>query len=223
MKTVQEAFRSVDENLLINGYYLVEYPEKLDDFDDNVTIKEAKEYTQYQLHQYLHRLKNLPIEQSDSNGIFYMYRVMKDGMGDFTDGLTFVEDLKKDGVEAGNYAYDFTPQAEVLGWHIADNEITQKHLYDLLTEIMFELSIFGYDQEKMEAENNKLSEAIENLDKAKVSEHVDLSDFFEDEVAQDEQEDQLEHAAIIAAGEYSEYSRRKELTQIMQGLGIQTK
>ncbi len=221
MKTVQETLKNIDEKSLIDNY-LETYPVSLDDFEDEVTIGDARRYSQYRLHTYLSRLKEMKITKSSNQGIFFIQRKMEDGLGIGTDfNLVFVDDLKKKGLDANSYAYEFSPQTEIMGWWIADNQLTQRYLLDLLVDIMEEASFFGYEQENLKKEldtiTTQIDEIKENPGKLvsfdKVREEFDFDKL-------NSKEDDLSNAALNAELIYREYSRKKELKEIIDKLGI---
>ena len=142
-------------------------------------------------------------------------------MGDTDYDLVFVDDLKKYGLAARSYAFEFTPQNEIMGWWIADNELTQTYLIELLVYILEEASFFGYKQEGLQKELDKIERGMKQ-----VKENPDSLVSFDsaEEIfnfdKQTDKEEKLETKAFRAELEYSEYSRKKELTEIMRKLDL---
>src|SRR5699024_8528031 len=68
------------------------------------------------------------------------------------------------GVEAPNYGIEYTPQEEVMGYWVADTEMTQYYLNDLMVEIMWDASFFGVKQEKLPEAIKELEEANKEID-----------------------------------------------------------
>lgn len=220
METVQEVLRNVDEKKLID-YYLSIYPISINDFDENITIGNAKNYTTYRLHRYIDDLKAIQIKSDNNKGIFFISR-KEDGTGDNTvTNLVFTSDLKKYGTQAESYAFEFSSQNEIMGWWIADNGLTQTYLLDLLVEIMEEASFFGYKQEGLEKEVSKLAISIKEIDK-NPGKSISFDDFKKkfDFDKQSPEEEKLETKIIQAQIEYSEYSRKKELEEILEKLDL---
>ena len=220
MKTVQETLNCVDEKKIID-YYLSTYPISINDFDENITIGDAKKYTTYRLHRYIDDLKTIQIKSDDNQGIFFTSRKEDETGDDVVTNLVFTNDLKKYDVQAESYAFEFSPQAEIMGWLIADNELTQAHLLDLLVEIMEEASFFGYKQEGLEKEANKLAVRIKEIDK-NPGKSIPFDDFKKEFNfdKQSPEEEKLETKIIQAQIEYSEYSRKKELAEIIEKLDL---
>lgn len=222
MKTVQKALKCINEKELIDNY-LETYPVSLDEFDEEVTIGDAKEYSRYRLHHYIERLKKMKIKSDNNQGNFFVQRRMKDGMGDVDYDLVFIDDLEKYELKAHSYAFEFTPQNEIMSWWIADNKLTQAYLLDLLVYILEEASFFGYNQEGLQGELDKIERGMKQVKEHPNSLVLFDIDKFEKSLNFDKQtdkEDQLENKAFRAELEYSEYSRKKELSEIINKLGL---
>ncbi|WP_369931541.1 DUF6557 family protein [Lactobacillus sp. ESL0230] len=71
--------------------------------------------------------------------------------------------MREKGGDAQSFDYIMTEQAEVMGYHIADNKLTKYYLTELLTDIMYETSFFGFKQEHLQAEIKQLQQAYSKL------------------------------------------------------------
>lgn len=150
MQTVQAAFRQADTEELIDAY-LSEYPLRMDDFADEVTIGEAKTFTRIKLRDYLERLRNLPIKAAtEGEHLFYVYHRPKEGIAEAAFALVLLAELKQKRIRAADYAFEFTDQAEIMGYYIADSRLTKHYLTELLVYIMYEASFFGFEQEDLQ-------------------------------------------------------------------------
>lgn len=165
MKTVQEVLRETDKEELVERY-LNEYPISLQDFDDDVTIGDAKQYARLLIGNYIERLRTLKTKPSDDNciWIFYVYHYEKDGVEEPSFNLTSLNELRDKGIKAASYAVEWTEQAEILGYYIAENELTNYYLTDLLVDILYEASFFGIEQEDLPKEKRELDQAIEEVE-----------------------------------------------------------
>ncbi|KRL78260.1 DUF6557 family protein [Ligilactobacillus equi] len=179
MKTVQEHLKQANIDNLINAFYY-KYPAKLDDFADDVTIAQAKKYNYDSMYMFIENLKKTPItpNNDDKTWIFYVYHNINDYMPEPIFNLTPLKELKELGSQAYSYAYEFTPQAEVLGYFIAENKLTTYYLEDLLVEILYEMSFFGLKQEELPVEKTKLDEQIKEF-KATNPNQLSVDDFLE--------------------------------------------
>lgn len=81
--------------------------------------------------------------------IFFIYEYLGSYKLDQNRGLSTVADLREKGVEALNYGIEYTPQEEIMGYWVADTEMTQYYLNDLMVEIMWDASFFGVEQQKV--------------------------------------------------------------------------
>lgn len=91
MKTVQEKLREANKIKLIDAYF-DKYPVRLDDFDDDISIGEARKHARQVISDYIDRLCNLKVEKTDDNKtwLFYVYHYAKDG----------IEELRSKGITA---------------------------------------------------------------------------------------------------------------------------
>lgn len=150
MQTVQAAFRQADTEELIDAY-LAEYPLRMDDFADEVTIGEAKAFTRIKLREYLERLRILPVKAAtEGEHLFYAYHRPKEGIDEPTFALVLLTELRQKGIRAADYAFEFIDQSEIMGYYIADNRLTKHYLTELLVYIMYEASFFGFEQEDLQ-------------------------------------------------------------------------
>lgn len=219
MKTVQEVLQNANEKELIDNY-LATYPSSLDDFDDDVTVGDARKFARLQLHQFIDKLRNLQIKKSENQGIFFVSRTTEDG-DIVTNNLVFLDDLKKYGLKAYTYAYEFSAQAEIMGWWVADNKLTQYYLVSLLVGIMEEASFFGYQQEGLQKEKDLLEDRAKEVKENKVKtvsfDEVAKKFNFDQEGPK---EKELKDKVLDAQLAYNQYSYEKELTEIIKQLDI---
>lgn len=220
MQTVQESLWNVDEDQLIAAY-LAAHPLNLGGVDPDQTIGEVQAEIHTGLHAYLKRLKELPIKEpaSGSNGIFYVYHCLGTELGiDF--GLTFFDDLRSRGINAHNYDYVLAEQAEILGYLIADTDLTQYYLPELLVNIMYEASFFGFKQEYLAQAKAQLDETAEKAENAAADDGLDellakldsKADYLSDE------EQQLQRHAWGAVSAFNEHAKSVELAKVIASL-----
>ncbi len=163
MKTVQETLREMDKKELLRKFFY-EHPNKLDSFDDDLTIAQAKERANKVIGKYIERLETMEVKPNDRQMIFYMYEYLGSYKLDQNRGLCTVADLQEKGIEAPNYGIEYTPQEEIMGYCVADTEMTQYYLNDLMVEIIWDASFFGVEQEKLPEAIKELEEADKEID-----------------------------------------------------------
>ena len=75
MKTVQETLREMDKKELMRKFFY-EHPNKLDSFNDDLTIAQAKERANKVIGKYIERLETMEVKPNDRQMIFYMYEYL---------------------------------------------------------------------------------------------------------------------------------------------------
>ena len=224
MRTVQELLKSMAEEKLINAY-LYRFPVNVQNWSNNdEKIGEVKATIYKEMHKYLERLKKLPILKDDDQGIFFVHRCIKDDINGQTFQLIFLNELKEKREATQSYSYNFIEQEKIMGYWVAETALTKYYLEDLMVDILYEASFFGFTQEHLQEEKDELDRRIAEDD----SETISVEDFFaelEEEQGykfdrQSSDEQKLEMKVIKIAGEYWEHSRKKELHNVIKLLGI---
>lgn len=226
MKTVQETLREMNKKELLRKFFY-EHPNKLDSFDDDLTIAQAKERANKVVGKYIERLETMEAKPNDRQMIFYMYEYLGSYKLNQYRGLSTVADLQEKGVEAPNYGIEYTPQEEVMGYWVADTEMTQYYLNDLMVEIMWDASFFGVKQEKLPEAIKELEEANKEIDEG-LEESFNSYEEFEDFLYGDEprppklsKEDAAEKQKIIQTvnhlhKKFNHHLQQKEIDQILK-------
>ncbi len=140
MKTVQEWLKEVDEGKLVNTYF------SLPSNAFSIAILEKRETPEVIL-AFVRRLKSLTPETPQKQRVFFASTSYRDGIElilcDWDDLLT------KQRPERGDCV--FSEFAHVMGYWVADTELTLKWIYDVLAGVLAQLSFFGYTQEEQTA------------------------------------------------------------------------
>ena len=63
--------------------------------------------------------------------------------------------------------YEFTRQEEIVGFLVSDTEFTQREIYEVLADVLYEASFFGYEQERLEDKIQKLRRAEKAIEEGK--------------------------------------------------------
>lgn len=225
MKTVQEYFRELNEESLIR-YYLYKYPINLDEIEnEDLTVKAAKELIWDKLRKYIERLRNIDTEKSKDGEdcILFYHKKMENGFPDDTSSLVYLNELMEKEEEADIYDYIFTRHAEILGFYVADTEMTQEHMIPLLTDVMHTASIFGFEQERLQDEVKKLLETAEKTENGNTV-YYRLDDIREEwglkKEEEDPTEDELRRAVTRASFEYDRYCKKRELKALICNINI---
>ena len=167
MKTVQQHLKELDTERLLRRY-LFEHPIEyglLAFRELSVSQIEAR-YTE-RLRSFIEHLKGLEIEDNPdgSTGIIFACRrmdILESGPIDYV--LIYAEEALKEELMAPTYAYDFSEQAELMRFLVADNEFTQRKIYGLMSDILYEASFFGFGEVYRDEALNYFNRANEDLD-----------------------------------------------------------
>ena len=228
MKTVQETLREMDKEELMRQF-LYKHPSKLENFDDDMTIVQAKKRAKEVITKYIERLENMAVKPNDEQMIFYMYEYLSSYNLKQNRGLSTLGDLREKGVEAPNYGIEYTPQEETMGYWIADTEMTQYYLNDLMVEILWDASFFGVEQEKLPEANKELEEANKEIDEG-LEESFSSYEEFEDFLYGDDprppklsNEDETERSRIAEKvnqlhRDFNKHLQQKEIDKILKEL-----
>lgn len=223
MKTVQQHLRELDTDRLLREY-LFEHPIEygLPAFRELSVSQIEILYTE-RMRSFIEYLKRLKIEDDPdvSPGILFACRRMDWlGSGQTDYSLVYAEEALRDGLRAPTYAYDFSEQAEIMGFLVADNEFTQRNIYGLMADVLYEASFFGFNEEFRDEALRDISRTIKNLDKGKTIPSSELRimiqtcNYTEPE-EEDSEERMLRNDAEMAVMKYNEYCRDKELETIV--------
>lgn len=220
MKTVQEYFKEVKEEELIN-YYLYKHPIKLEDIsNDWVTVREIKEIITENLRAYIERLRNMTIEASLDNQehILFCHDMMENGISTNTSSLVCLDELMEKKEEAQTYDYIFTPQSEMLGFYVAETEYTKDNLIQLLVDVMHTASVCGFKQEHLQETIKEIECSIRN-DQTENAQYYSIDEIYKEFGIKirknDSQEEELRGKATHTIWEYNQYCEKKALKELL--------
>ena len=177
MKTVQQYLRELDKDILIDKYLPLineEISRSINKSNENAPIVRQK--FRDKISEYIDRLRNLPIKPSSDGktGLIYIYLLNGDKpqkMFEFAN----LEDVIELGTKAENYSYLACYQEEIVGFYIAETPLTQRYIYDLMINVMYEASFYGYEDE----EKTGLLKTLEEFDNGTAELHeVDIDELF---------------------------------------------
>lgn len=178
MKTIQQYLKEVDKQQLINEYFYT-YPINLNDIkniDADASVLEIIARRRKRIEKYIDRLINLKINQpkDEDNCLVFAYKVFKDDWKDTDYAIVEVKEVLEKEINEdtyiNNYGCMFTEQEEILAYLIADNALTQNNIYGLLSYILYEASWFGFENEYLEEEKQKLDNAFKEIEEGDLKE-----------------------------------------------------
>lgn len=242
MKTVKDFFCTLDADYLVDTYFdkygktLSYYYNEKGKKIATMTIAEFVEEKKKFLHEYIDYLKTIEVTPSKDGKqwIIYAYNKLEGyyyWSGTVGTELCCLDELKADPENCQNYGYLMTEFSEILGFLVADNQYTQGNIYEVIADVMYEASWYGYRQERLEAARKSLEEADEEIKKGSGKTYDSTDELFKDLLGEEyyneikdstyhetDKEKELEYAAQKARHEYEHYSMVKERKLIFETL-----
>ena len=248
MNTVKDYICMLDVDLLADMYFS-KYDQSLygyykgcplsDEKDDRVpvmTISEFVEDQQKLFYEYVEHLKSIEIipNEDGKQGIIYAYNKLEGyyyWSGTLGTELIYLDELMEDPENCENYGYMLTEFSEMLGFLVADNQYTQGNIYEVIADVLYEASWFGYRKEEIEEERKALEAQNEELEKSEGNIYESVDALFTDLLGEEgfkemkdrsyhetEEEKKLGDAAREARHKYEHYSMVKERKLILKAL-----
>ncbi|MBQ8940684.1 MAG: hypothetical protein IJ062_02530 [Firmicutes bacterium] len=127
-------------------------------------------------------------------------------------------------IYASSYAFEMTDWGKALGYLVADNELTQKRIIELLTLFLREISFFGTDPEKHKIRVEKLhadlERSIKEIKEGKTGKTYSAEEVFgKSDFPIDETHRMLEIEMKKAEYKYDRYSCWHERSIILKNIG----
>ena len=210
MKTVQEVLQQTDRQQLIDNY-LIKYPLELEDFEPSKTIGEVEKTVRQQLTQYLVRLENIDVNDQQGQYVFYAYHKLEGEIPVPTFALVDLEELQHRGDGAPTYSYIYSPQADIMGFLVANNSLTNYYKIELLVEIMHEAAFFGFNQEELPAASRNDTKSAVTQIKNQGDLQLTVIDKFS------EKEQSLVKQISVLKAKIADSSRHNAVAEILQG------
>lgn len=217
MKTVQEWLREANTEALI-GTFLYENPiNPIMIEDKNRTVAELHETAKAKLRSLIQYLCALEVTQSE-DGVFFASNAIEGGSPKVCAVLSMRNEILECELPQ-NYAWDFTPWEELMGYDLAETKLTKDHANTVLAHILYDMTFFGMDHETWKREAAEVKECLEVSRKAaeageyKTAEEV-LAEFGLPKDEPDEIADELSSKIIRAEMEYNQHCRKREAAKV---------
>ena len=165
MHNVQYYLKTLDRDRLEETFfetYPIHYEEWATDCKKlGLPIGGIREWEHERFRKYVDKLCAKTPTETDSRdgkkGVIYTYRCLESGReSDLETDMFFPED----GVDSYGMAYEFQPPEEILGYMVADNELTQLNIYKAIADVLYEASFFGYGDEVREDKAEKILRSV---------------------------------------------------------------
>ena len=223
MKTVQEYLKDYDVEKLIAAY-IEKYPVSLNEIsEENLTIAETKSMVRDKLRKFILRLQTVETEKSQSGKsyILFAHSAMKERFAEDEYSLVCVQDLFDGKETAQCYAYEYTKQAEIMGFMVSGDAYTQGCIVELLVDVLYEASFFGFEQEELQEDLLQENTKKENREEVCFSHEELMGQLGLEGKEEDEEEQRLQKQAIAAMDEYDIYCREQQINELKKLLEIE--
>ena len=128
--------------------------------------------------------------------------------------------IESDILECDNpqtYSWILTDFDEIMGYYIAETETTIKNINDVLAQIIYEMTFFGYSQDDIEKGRLELEEAAKEADEGKVvSMETTFADLGIEPQPRDEEVTEMLGKIYSVENEYNQYWLRKEVEKVRE-------
>ena len=159
MKTVHAWLKEVDVAKIADEYFS-EYPIEYENFCRfKKTVAEIKEAYRLRLLEFLEMLCKLEVDSTGQDKIFFCHKIYSN----YEEKVETILCTKTDILACDKpetYSWILVDFAEVMGYCIADTELTKKKIYSVLAQILHEMTFFGFTQEELNEEREQLKASI---------------------------------------------------------------
>ena len=163
MQTVQEALLNADIDQLVELYIGDGIPTKYLIKNEELTAKKYAEKVQNRIRNFIKKLQTMKITPPKEPHILFAFKYAKEYYTETGFGMVKQQELLEKREDAPSYAYEFSPQSEIVGFLISNDKYTQQNLPDLLVDVLNEASFFGFDQENLQEEQEELERRLDEI------------------------------------------------------------
>lgn len=221
MKTVQEWLKEVNEKDLIDTYIFRHPIDYTMIPDKELTLAYIQEFAKKNLAEFLQRMKTIDVRRDNEMTVFFAYDGYRDGRGEVITSMCKVEELLA--VEhPDSYAWDLSSFSDVMGYYIVETETTMDNILDVLSDIIDELTFFGYDEIEKDRVKDELLQTTEEIKSGKYAEAKSYSlDDLRKELGlkprkKDKKRDELKYNIHAAENEFNLYQRGEEIKEVVK-------
>lgn len=159
MKILQDYLKEADKEQLIDEY-MINHPLTFRDLmDSDKSVKEIVLHMRQTLSSFIDHLCSItPNVDLKAVPTLIVLPVYDNWFADEDTTLVHLSD-GMDGDRYTTYAYEFCPHEEIVGFFVAETELTRHNLSQVMYDAIFEASFFGFD------EGQKAKEEAEELDR----------------------------------------------------------
>ena len=131
--------------------------------------------------------------------------------------LVFEDEVIQYGEKTKGYGYSLVDWEEVVGYCVAETRYTRKHIYEIMAQVLHNMSFWGYTKKKIQEERMYIDEVAGDLDDGNDIET--LSSDINGRLSFPKETDKHYHSIeeknyIIARSAYATYLRGKEINEL---------
>lgn len=228
MYTVQYYLEIVDSTKLINTYYELVKDEIFIDKNKDITINDFELYYKNKIWYFIQSLIEMKIKKTKEKGIIFAYKMYEENISypNINTSLIYKHDLIKNKLNVESYAYEFLPQSEIIGFYISNNTLTQDNIFEVLSQILYEASFFGFEEETKQQAKIQLNNAIKEINLNGTDSFIkwdDVKKKFNIEEDKDTKEIELKHNVLNMVMKINKYLYEKELKEMITYLDNEEK
>lgn len=222
METVQAWLNKTDEEKLADTYFAAFPIDYMMIADWTLTLGEIRDRSRSRFLEFVRRMKQIEIRPNSEPCVFFACRQYVEGYSKISAAMCRLADIRGES-QPECYAWFLTDFARVMGYLVAETHLTLKNMDCVLAEILHEMSLFGYRQEDMEAEREKLLEEGREI---KEGECRPVEAVFEELAAKyglerrepDPEAEEKERAIQAAGYEYDLFCQDREIERVREYL-----
>ncbi len=221
MRTVKEYLLSVNRDTLLDTY-LHDYPISLLEIIHLKTpVPEAMADLRHRVNEFVEYLIDLePIRDVDC--VFFVYEKYGEGTSRVNTALCSVDEILHRSIP-WHYGWVSSDWRGCIACYISEDELTQFHVYHVLSEVIHHSALFGWSEEEVMEELKYIEEALQESEKNAGEDKVNyrpLEAVLKDKgwpvPEKDEAKDALKRAADLAKMEYERYCYIKAAKRVRE-------
>lgn len=220
MKTVQDYLRKLDRTELLDTYFSY-YPIDWNDQElDDMKLGDIKDYFRGLMNDFISRLIGMKPEKAEyGDCVLYVIYHINNSIPEELFIMNHVKDLLSDPEKAESYAYEFRPHAEIIGYYVADNPVTQHNIYRLIADVLSEMTFFGYGEDYKEEKFGELLEAKDDVESG-IARTVSVEEYYREQNItfpwNNPEAEELRRKIYDAESDYLRFWEMKEKKEIIE-------
>ena len=166
MKSLIQTLKSLDQEKILSAYIKVDKPMikilELEEFDKR-KLSEIKDEYKILWHSFYKNLLSLKpiLKENGKWGIILGVKTVDHAV---SHELVLEDEIIQYGVKARKYGYSLVDWEEVLSYCVAETRYTRKHIYEIMAQVLHNMTFWGYTKEKIQEERISIDEAVVDLD-----------------------------------------------------------